>query len=571
MDKEDTTIVSIIVPVYNAEKYLARCLDSILSQTLTSIEVICINDGSTDRSLEILTCYAEQDPRVKVLTQMNQGAAKSRLSGINIAEGRYIGFVDSDDWIEQNMYEKLVLEAEKHSCDLVLCDFYRSGITGLQWSKSFTGHKLTVQEFMDISAPPFLCMKLFRSTLKTYMLQAVGNNQAEDVGLLYPVLPHVTKIGYVPEPLYYYFQRTDSSSHSDSFIANYCIDEYLDTVRQLLAKDYGRYTPNAKRHFVQMIYYGLKSPARICFRADYIEFLQEISPHLIGCPTLRKFEDLSQYLCCETIPATLVCSSSDNPKPNNTVCMDSWSNYARHCTIRKIELKSLENVPDVVKDAEKLGEVKFVEDYAKARYIYEHGGIAVGSRVKLNRPIGELRSYAAFWGYAEGNKINSEFWGAVKFHPLIKRILDSYEEESILNKIDVDLGMRAYFALCKEYNLPQGDTNEHQLGDGIRVFRCDKLTYKVNANNVAQLYDEAIDYIESYGLVAAPQGIIEMLILEARKSEARKKLPARNENVTYYKNELTRIKNSRSWKITRPLRRLFNLFRRVKYSEREIE
>lgn len=63
MDKEDTTIVSIIVPVYNAEKYLARCLDSILSQTLTSIEVICINDGSTDRSLEILTCYAEQDPR----------------------------------------------------------------------------------------------------------------------------------------------------------------------------------------------------------------------------------------------------------------------------------------------------------------------------------------------------------------------------------------------------------------------------------------------------------------------------------------------------------------------------
>lgn len=569
MCRQNMPIVSIVVPVFNSEKYVARCLDSILAQTLTSIEIICVDDGSTDASLKILHRYEKRDTRIKVIEQKNTGTAFARKRGIEFSIGKYIGFVDSDDWIAADMYEHLVCHAEKHNCDLTLCDYYKTSTGQLQPMKTFTGRKLTVEDFINTSAPPFLCMKLFRNDLKVYMNQCIGKRQAEDVGLLYQVLPHVSQIGYVPEPLYYYFQRSDSSSSGDSFVLNYQIDEYLDAIRQLFQIDYGPYTNLARKHFVQMIYYGLKNSARACFRAEYIEFLQEMAPHFIGCSALKSFGDLTQYLCHETIPPTLVYFELEEKSNCSKICTDSWKNYARHCAVIKLEMDLSSDAPVVVLNAKESGNIKFVEDYLKLQFIYQNGGMAISKRTILNKPLGELRSCSAFWGYSHNRLMNTDFWGAVKHHPLIKYILDSYEEDSIINTPDIGLELRAYFVLCKEYHLPQGDTGEHSLPDGVRVYQCDKLTYKINSNNVAQLYSNSIHAIQEDGFVAAPQDVVEMLIREAQKSAASqdtKALP----DIEFYKNELERVKNSRSWRITRPLRKLFNFFRKVKYSQQEV-
>ena len=101
------TKVSIIVPVYNVEKYLERCLDSLINQTLTNIEIVCINDGSTDNSGKILDDYAAKDNRIKVIHQNNAGQAVARNNGLKIANGNYINFVDSDDWVDLDFIEKL--------------------------------------------------------------------------------------------------------------------------------------------------------------------------------------------------------------------------------------------------------------------------------------------------------------------------------------------------------------------------------------------------------------------------------------------------------------------------------
>ena len=102
-----TPFISVIVPIYNVEKYLPRCLDSILGQSFRDIEVICIDDGSTDRSAEILRLYAEQDERLRVITQENRGIAAARNAGLDVAVGRYITFMDSDDEVAPDIYEKL--------------------------------------------------------------------------------------------------------------------------------------------------------------------------------------------------------------------------------------------------------------------------------------------------------------------------------------------------------------------------------------------------------------------------------------------------------------------------------
>lgn len=99
--------ISVIVPVYNSEKFLKECLDSILSQTYGDLEVICVNDGSTDNSLDILNQYKNSDSRVKVIDKENSGYGASLNMGIDAAQGNYIGIVESDDFIKENMYEEL--------------------------------------------------------------------------------------------------------------------------------------------------------------------------------------------------------------------------------------------------------------------------------------------------------------------------------------------------------------------------------------------------------------------------------------------------------------------------------
>lgn len=114
--------VSVIVPVYNSEKYLAKCIDSILSQTLRNLEIILVDDGSTDGSPAICDNYSCQDARVICIHQENAGAAAARNKGLKAATGKFIAFVDSDDWIDQNMYETMVRAAESQDCDLTICD-----------------------------------------------------------------------------------------------------------------------------------------------------------------------------------------------------------------------------------------------------------------------------------------------------------------------------------------------------------------------------------------------------------------------------------------------------------------
>ena len=116
--------VSILVPCYNVEKYLPQCLDSIVNQTLKDIEIIVINDGSTDSTLDIIKKYAKDDKRIKIIDKQNEGYGKSMNRGLDAATGEYIGIVESDDWVDGDMFEKLVKIADENDVDVVKSNFY---------------------------------------------------------------------------------------------------------------------------------------------------------------------------------------------------------------------------------------------------------------------------------------------------------------------------------------------------------------------------------------------------------------------------------------------------------------
>lgn len=131
--------VSVILAIYNAEEYLKKCLDSLTSQTLQEIEIICVNDGSTDNCPAILEEYAQKDNRIVIINQENQGPGAARNNGLNLVNGKYIAFVDPDDWVEQNTFEKLYSFAQQDNLDLIEFDYNRyyaqSGNTKLRRNK----------------------------------------------------------------------------------------------------------------------------------------------------------------------------------------------------------------------------------------------------------------------------------------------------------------------------------------------------------------------------------------------------------------------------------------------------
>ena len=116
--------VSVVVPIYNVERYLPECLDSIIAQRLKDIEIICVDDGSTDSSLKICEEYAAKDSRIKVITKPNAGYGNSMNMGMDVASGEYIGIVESDDWVESGMFHDLYKAAKKYDADIVKSDYY---------------------------------------------------------------------------------------------------------------------------------------------------------------------------------------------------------------------------------------------------------------------------------------------------------------------------------------------------------------------------------------------------------------------------------------------------------------
>ena len=211
--------VSVIVPVYNVEKFLPRCLDSIVNQTLKDIEIICINDGSPDNCLSILEDYAQKDSRIRIINQENSGPSVSRNKGILMAQGEYIGFVDSDDWLDVDFYEKLYAAAQKYDADIAACGIkvYR------KYNRISSVLKYTKEEYTDDIERKFylcdvpeschVCNRIYKAEVirsKNIEFEA-GIHMQEDMSFTMESLYYSGKLVTVPGALYNYDRRNENS------------------------------------------------------------------------------------------------------------------------------------------------------------------------------------------------------------------------------------------------------------------------------------------------------------------------------------------------------------------------
>lgn len=221
--------ISIIIPVYQVEKYIKRCLDSILSQTYSNLEIILIDDGSKDMSGKICDEYAIKDSRIKVIHQDNAGVSVARNKGLDICTGDYITFVDSDDFLEPRMYEKMMEKVAEYDCDVVMCDCIkddgvmqtpythdiRAGFYDYNQLKEEYYPHLLMMENVEYPATISNCLLLFRRKVASSVRYIEGVRYSEDLLFGAQLLYNAKSFYYMKDEFYYhYWMNNESASHT---------------------------------------------------------------------------------------------------------------------------------------------------------------------------------------------------------------------------------------------------------------------------------------------------------------------------------------------------------------------
>ncbi len=258
----ESKLISVIVPVYKVEKYLCRCIDSILNQTYKNLEIILVDDGSPDSCGNICDDYALRDSRIKVVHKENGGLSSARNAGIDIAEGEYLSFIDSDDYIAPEFIERLYKLCIDNNADIAQCAFLSTDKDDEKWdnlstfTKVFTNEEMLYNLYNQLYVPTVVAVtKLYKKTVfdnVRFPFKKVYEDEATSYKLIY----NAKRIVVVDEKLYFYYTNPESITHIDSLSRK---SDYLYALRDridfLKKKNLNKLCKNDILHFV---YYYLR-------------------------------------------------------------------------------------------------------------------------------------------------------------------------------------------------------------------------------------------------------------------------------------------------------------------------
>lgn len=303
--------VSVIVPIYNVEAYLPKCLESLQQQTLQDLEIILVDDGSTDSSSQIAKAFqTEHSTTVKYFRTENKGQSHARNFGLEKAEGTYVAFVDSDDYVEKEMFQRLTEKLETYPYDVVACNAMieyptttkevQAGIPSSKTNMTLEDKKQLIQTMY-----PVVWNKIYKKEWLQTMPKFTEGVWYEDVLFLYEMIPHLTSIGMVEEAFYHYIQRPKSVTYTyseklydvftilDALLLYYKQENLYETYSQVLEYEYVRYV------YATFIKRLAKSKDKILFKKGVEFAIQQVKdtfPHYKKNVYMRRIKPKNLYL-----------------------------------------------------------------------------------------------------------------------------------------------------------------------------------------------------------------------------------------------------------------------------------
>jgi len=574
--------VSVIVPVYNTERYLKKTLDSLIAQSIDDYEIIVVNDGSKDNSQAIIDEYAKKYPKlIKAYYKKNGGLGSARNYGLQYATGEYIGFVDSDDWVDEKMYEVMYQKAKKEKLDIVICDF-TSIYDGWRTGWRSTGYRgpgeyPTKQEWMMFCLDPATaCNKLIKKEM--FYFTKFREGWYEDIATTPILLSYAENIGYLPIELYYYRQQDNSITHAKRDIRTL---EVIDAWRHIIKNVKSEY----REEVVRAVYFSAVN--FVYFKPEYADAFinfakeneKEFRKNVYVANGIRDglVEDIFNK---KLIPKKIhYFWFGNNPKNElHKKCMESWKKFAPDYEIIEWnETNCNVNECAYVKEAYEAKKWAFVADYFRIQKIYEYGGIYVDTDVEFVSDISPLRLNSLFFGFETKTGINAAVFGAIPRKPLVGKWLGTYKGNHLLKKdgtLDTSntIVVRLTKLLLDDYGVNLNGC-EQILRDDIKIYSPNVLTLDMfDGKCITQHHYEATWWDAKAGCTSYKHEVLKDYfsvtnyvdrdvyrdVYYVDESATQKQQEIIN-NLTW---QLEEIKNSTCWKMTKPLRRIMDKFRK---------
>lgn len=570
--------VSIIVPVYNTQKYVSKTLDSLVDQTLEDYEIIVVNDGSTDNSQKIIEEYVEKYPElIRAYYKENGGLGSARNYGLQYAKGEYIGFVDSDDWVDEKMYQTMYQKAINEKCDIVICDFtsiYDGWESGWR-STGYRGENVSPEkrDFMLYCLEPAVAWnKLYKKDL--FYLANFKKGWYEDIATTPILLSYAEKIGYLPIQLYYYRQRNDSITYKKMDRRTLDVLEAWSEIIERVKREY-------REEVIRAVYFSLYNFIyfKSEFADEFVKYAKENSSLFMNNIYIKdaiKEEKIENICIKELIPKKIhYFWFGNNPKNElHEKCIESWKKYAPGFEIIEWNETNCDiNECAYVKEAYEEKKWAFVTDYFRIKKMYEYGGIYVDTDTEFVSDISSLRLNNAFFAFETKNKVHAGIFGAVKNNKLIEKWLFTYKGAHLKKKDGtLDTSNTIVVRLTKlleeyEVNL---NGQEQLLTEDIKIYPPNKLTLDMfDGKCIAQHHYEASWWDVKMGITSYKHEVLkdyfagkQTEIIHVYETDKCNINAAQEEKINSLMLQLEQMENSTCWKITKPLRGIMHLVKK---------
>lgn len=576
--RPETVSVSVIVPVYNMEDYLVPCLDSLVNQTLEDLEIVIVNDGSTDNSIDIIEDYVYRYPeKIRAFTIENSGLGEARNYGISKARGKFLGFVDSDDYVAKNMFEALYSTALQNNSDCVLCDYIAVMPSGREEYVNSVdvpnADRFDILRYSTKYGVVNACTKLVAAEL--FEKTKFPKGFYEDLATMPIVLSHANNISYLRWGLYYYRQRSGSITSVKNN------DKRLLDCFAAWDRIAAQGNPLFQKELAFAIYWSInffctnflddftgKSKAYY----DSHKALFETNPYIEEAVAKKEFLDFSDL---HQIPKTIhYCWFGNNPKSELIEkCIASWKTFAPDFEIvewNETNCNIHEN--PYVEEAYNKKMYAFVSDYFRLKALYEHGGVYMDTDMELMKSLEPHLYCPAFFAFETPIFVHAGIIGAVPELELIGKLLKSYQKSTFSVKADGSvktIPMRITEFLEEDPSFVKNGKSQ-TLRSGIKLYSANKMTMdfhdglcianhhyegswmaKNNLATSANFGYEVMRHYFTWDLLqssAKKTDIVDLGLLD---------------QLHYYKSEAERLENSTCWKITAPLRWVGDFLKRL--------
>lgn len=577
MDKEREIKVSVILSVYNTETFLKKCLNSLVSQTLSEIEIIAVNNGSTDHCKDILEEFKKKYPdkfQVVTLDENTGDPAEPWNIGINLANGSYVSIVDSDDWCDSLMLETLYDCAVRYDAEVVICDHFE-----------VLGRNQTIRSKINASAGEFSVKELIKNPHlapwgKIIKKEVYTRNKLKyksqihcDTGLNLIMYSYLSKVAYVDEALYYYNRlNPQSETNTKKRMRQASI---IDTLEHIL-KNYNKKWENEMILSIVRFLYWFCFTEYIFHQDIFIPFIKKHESEIRRNRYLRANQEglrvVFDYMKREMVPKQIIYSRFGRKQFTEIEqkCIESWKKFTDDYNFILLDETNC-NIKEnsYIHDAYLCGDYETVSNYFGLKYLYHNGGILLSTDMEMRGPIGELRMHNLTLGFRAARSLGDHVIAAMPHNFLVRQLCEHVltlcdfenaslsEEDAFWNSVqeDQESGISNYLRKFMEEMGYQLSNQNVLLKNDIMLLSSDRLYYEINSNNLF-----SIIYPETYELSEGPFVRMHKDAINSFSNYVNQ-LESSCRVLTA---EVTHVTNSRSWRYLAPIRKFMCMLRKLK-------